>query len=338
MNSAFKKRMIQHWRGWPGHILKLFLSLALVTIALYNADLHAVWLAVLSTHWASLLSATLVVLLGVVILQAYEIQRSFPTHLRPRLLRLVHINLAMMFYAFFLPTALTFTIRWSKYRQLGVNGWQSAALVGVHKILQLTVALGFAVVCYMIMPVAVPGMSVLMVGLAAGLLVLVGYFGWLCSGRELAPELRCPAYPKNAAVASALNVFLRQAQKMLTVLLDFRYLSAKDKLYCFMFALLQHICIVMSAYIVLVSIDPDAPWLSVIMIRSLLVVLLVVPVSVAGVGTRELVFFLLFPFYGVSAEDALASSLILLGIQLAIAMLGALGELVKFKGAPCVER
>lgn len=307
-----KLSLLKHWwRSWPGHVLKLVVSFTVVALLLYQTELNDVAVAISSARWGLVVAATWVVLLGVVVLQAYEIYLSLPVAMRPSLVQLARINLAMMCYAFFMPTGLTFAVRWAKYRALGLEGLHSAALVGVHKLLQLMVALAFFVVGYFAFPVAThPAVDTMMWGLLLLLAGLIAYFGWL-GFHPRTPFTKGPAI----------------VQKLLSVTLLFQRLPAGDKLRCLTLAVMQHLCIVTSAYWVLLAIEPDTPLLAVMMIRSLLVVLLVVPITVAGVGIRELVFFTLFPFYGVEAETALAASLVLLGIQLFVACLGALSEL-----------
>lgn len=319
-------------KSWVIHSAKLLVSLLLVAGLLYYTDINAVLGVVKDAHLGWLLGATGVVFLGVVVIQAYEIYRSIPAALRPSLLALGQINLAMMFYAFFLPTALTFGIRWAKYRALGLEGAHSAALVGVHKLLQLTVALLFFVVGYFAFPVAAhPAVDAMMWGLVALLVVLLAYFGWLGLRPSMRPALLVGGsewrLASTSRLAGVINKGASVAHKLGRALLAFQHLSSADKVRCVAFALLQHVCIITSAYWVLVAIEPGAPWLAVMVVRSLLVILLVVPVSVAGVGVRELVFFALFPFYGVAADTALAASLLLLGIQFCIALLGAASEL-----------
>ncbi|WP_159437932.1 lysylphosphatidylglycerol synthase domain-containing protein [Vreelandella massiliensis] len=291
--------------------MKLIFSFSLVALLIYQTELDAVAGAMASAHWGLIVAATLMVLLGVVVLQAYEVFLSLPVAMRPSLVQLARINLAMMFYAFFMPTGLTFAVRWAKYRALGLEGLHSAALVGVHKLLQLMVALAFFVVGYFAFPVAThPAVDTMMLGLLLLLAGLIAYFGWL-SFHPRTPVTQGPAI----------------VQKLLSVTLLFQRLPVGDKLRCLTLAVMQHLCIVTSAYWVLLAIEPDTPLFAVMMIRSLLVVLLVVPLTVAGVGVRELVFFTLFPFYGVEAQTALTASLVLLGIQLFVACLGALSEL-----------
>lgn len=320
------------YKSWAVHITKLMVSLLLVAGLLYYTDVHAVFGVVKDAHLGWLLGATCVVFLGVVVIQAYEIYRSIPAALRPSPLALGQVNLAMMFYAFFLPTALTFAIRWTKYRALGLEGAHSAALVGVHKLLQLTVALVFFVVGYFTIPVAAhPAIEAMMWGLVALLFLLVAYFSWLAlspSLRSLLPSVRFSWRSRvKGRAGSLISKGAHLVSKLGGALMMFQHLSGNDKARCLAFALLQHLCIITSAYWVLVAIEPGTSWLAVMVVRSLLVVLLMVPISVAGMGVRELVFFALLPFYGVSAETAIAASLLLLGIQLFIALLGASSEL-----------
>lgn len=323
------------WSSWPGHVLKLFFSLCLVGILLWQVALDALWEAMRQADPALVILAIGVVILGVVVLQSVEIHKSITLRPRPSVARLAQINLTMMFYSFFLPAALTFAVRWSKYRKLGLEGWHSAALVGVHKLLQLMVALLFFLGAYVLSPLAThPLLDTMLSGLAIATLVLMMYFTYLAASKRERTLPNSPAQwlggPSRKGVSSRFGKIFERLWKIIErlsqAMLTFRHLQPKEKLWCLALAVLQHLCIITSAYLVMIAIAPETSWLSVILIRSLLVVLLTLPISVAGIGVRELIFFALFPFYGVSAEVALAGSLILLGIQLIIALLGATFE------------
>lgn len=340
-----RQQLIDAGRRWPGQLLKLLFSLGMLIALFAVAEGDQVLAAIASAHWLGVLAATLVAGLGVVVVQALEIHHSLAVSARPSRWSLMRINLAMMLYSCFLPSGLTVAIRWAKYRALGLDGWHSAALVGVHKLLQLMMALGFLVTAYLAFPAANhPVLDSLILALSAALLVLIIAFGWLGSGRAARPQDQgqadgCPAGGRAADKGTTdkgpawLKRGLALAQGIAHKVDTFRCLAAADKRRCLVLALMQQLCVVTSAYLVLVSIAPDTPWLAVMMVRSLLVILLVVPVSVAGIGVRELVFFSLFPFYGVSAEDALAGALVLFGIQLLMALLGAVSEM-----SPAVRR
>ena len=315
--------------SWLAYLAKLLLSLGILAAVLWQAPTETLWATLAASRWPLVLLAGAVVIAGVIVLQAWEIQRSLPLTQRPPVHRLARINLAMMFYSFFLPTALTFGVRWAKYRGLGLDAWQSAALVGLHKLLQLLVACSAFFAAFYLAGLRLPGNLDTLLWLVAGcFLVVLGYVLLLAGGWRVA--LRLPQ-PPSAAGEGPGGRLLRRGLNMLSrlagAMLAFGQLPAREKLLCLTFAGLQHICIVVSAYLAMLAVAPDTPWLAVVVIRSLLVVLLTLPVSVAGIGVRELVFFSLFPFYGVSAEEALAGSLLLLGIQLGIALLGAASEI-----------
>lgn len=342
---------------WFIHLLKLVLAVAILVWLMRQVSLVALTNTLAQSDWRLVGLALLLVLLGVVLLQAYETHKSIEVAQRPGILPLVRINLIMMFYAFFLPAALVLAIRWAKYRCLGLEGWHSLALVGIHKLLQLLVVVSTFCITFVTIDASPPKALVATNHmLLAGLALLAGYFTVLALGQNLPSTWRCSWHKhghrqlcrgevkckEKRFSSSAESLAERITHRLLATgtrltgaMLTFRNMPWREKLWCLMLALLQHGCVIFSAYLVMLSLAPNTPLLPVILVRSLLIVLLMMPIAIAGIGVRELVFFTLFPFYGVEADVALAGSLLLLGIQLCIALLGALLELYdKLYAAP----
>ena len=63
--------------------------------------------------------------------------------------------------------------------------------------------------------------------------------------------------------------------------------------------------------------------------RAIMGVAFIVPIAVAGIGLREVGFVGLLGIYGIGTDDAVAFSLANFGVQLAIAAVGGLVELLR---------
>jgi uncharacterized membrane protein YbhN (UPF0104 family) len=330
---------------WVGHFFKALMSVLLVVYvlqAVHPADLKV---AFARANLFGFSVSTLLVLLGVVYLQAVEIFYSMRGASKISIAELCKINLALMFYTLFLPSAATFFIRHAKYIKAGYGGYDSATLVGFHKLLQLTVACvaGFVTLCVVYDKVGSFGPVLFAILLAlcvafalAVALVLSGKgvsFAQWCAGviglRRLAirPDPSAASrQPAGGRVRKAGGLIVTTSQKVLSSLQSFSTMDRRQLNLVLMCTLLQHVFIVLSAYTVMQMITPGVPVVAVIFVRSLIVVLLSFPVSIGGVGVREFAFYKLFPLFGVSAEDAIASSLILFGVQIVVAGLGAAVE------------
>jgi uncharacterized membrane protein YbhN (UPF0104 family) len=289
--------------------------------------------------------STLLVLLGVVYLQAVEIFYSMRGATRISIMELCKINLALMFYTLFLPSAATFFIRHAKYIKAGYGGYDSATLVGFHKLLQLTVACvaGFVALCLVHEKVGSYGplLFAVLLALSVGFLLAVALvlsgkgvsFAQWCAGivglrrNALATDADAVVVTSDGGrLRKTSRLLVTASQKVISSLHAFSTMDRKQLNLVLMCTILQHLFIVLSAYAIMEMITPGVSVTAVVFVRSLIVVLLSFPISIGGVGVREFAFYKLFPLFGVSAEDAIASSLILFGVQIVVAGLGAAVE------------
>jgi uncharacterized membrane protein YbhN (UPF0104 family) len=96
--------------------------------------------------------------------------------------------------------------------------------------------------------------------------------------------------------------------------------------------------IIVAIVILIVAVAPGTPLLASLRVTPLLVLLMFVPVTPAGVGQREALFVELFGRVGVATDAALAASLALFVAGLGIAALGGLVLLVeRSRGARAVN-
>jgi len=347
---------------WVGHSLKILMSGFLVAYVLHAVNPADLKVAFARANVFGFAISTALVLLGVVYLQAVEIFYSMRGATKISIAGLCKINLALMFYTLFLPSAATFFIRHAKYIKAGYGGYDSATLVGFHKLLQLAVAcvVGAIALCLVydkvgsygpLLATVLLGLAVLF-SLAVALVVSgkgVSIAQWLASkaaGRRVVAEgaAEGDAQPIGDSVGSsekaggkarlAVRFLMTVLQKVVSSLQSFSTLNRKQLNLVLLCTALQHVFIVLSAYSIMQMITPGVSITAVVFVRSLIVVLLSFPISIGGVGIREFAFYKLFPLFGVSAEDAIASSLILFGVQIVVAGMGAIVEGIDtFKGS-----
>jgi len=344
---------------WVGHSLKILMSGLLVAYVLHAVNPADLKVAFARANVFGFAISTALVLLGVVYLQAVEIFYSMRGATKISIAGLCKINLALMFYTLFLPSAATFFIRHAKYIKAGYGGYDSATLVGFHKLLQLAVAcvVGAIALCLVydkvgsygpLLATVLLGLAVLF-SLAVALVVsgkgviiaqwLAGKAAGKAAGKRGVVEGDVQSTGDNAGSDNAgssekargkarlaVRFLMTVLQKVVSSLQSFSTLNRKQLNLVLLCTALQHLFIVLSAYSIMQMITPGVSITAVVFVRSLIVVLLSFPISIGGVGIREFAFYKLFPLFGVSAEDAIASSLILFGVQIVVAGLGAIVE------------
>lgn len=230
------------------------------------------------------------------------------------LLQLLKVNLAVKFYAMVLPRGVSMGIRWARYRK-PLGGRSAAGLVIVELATQVLGAaaiavIGIAVEWEQLGDGAIPltGIALLMLA-AAGIIIYA-----LLVQTSFRPMARLSNWTQSRVGLSADQVRgggLRSRQLAPVVTLT----------------LAGQILIVLAAWFVSVDLDLGLSFAAVAWMRSIISLVALVPFTVAGLGIREAGYVAFAAFYGVSGGDALAFALVLLGIQLAIALMGGVLEM-----------
>ncbi len=322
---------------WFKHLAKLSLSIAIVIYLVLTVDREALLSAVGQADISGIVVATALIFMGVVYIQALEIHESMKSGARIGVLNLCKINLTLMFYVLFLPAGLTFLVRWEKYRRVGYGGYDSAALVVFHKLLQLAIAGIVALAALFVLQKSPSVSSVDLESVVSSVLAgAVLVIALLVSGvpvkvlSRLSSAVSGESGRALAWVNRAASFGLKILHKAGDAFSEFGKLGLKKSLLVCFYALIQHVLIVMSGWVVLSMIVGDVSFWAVTFVRSVVVILLMVPVSVGGLGVRELAFFSLFPLFGVPSESALIASLVLFLVQIIISAIGGVVELQDF--------
>lgn len=243
------------------------------------------------------------------------------------------VNLAMRFYAMILPMAVVSLLRWRRYNLLGCSKSHSLVLMLLNKVLQFLIIALFFVLAFIqysdlfadtfidwYLPL-VFSLVVLLLGLIYSLGLITGVFGSVTIFRCLAgTSMRMP----RKIQAKMLKVIL----KIRTSIQSDHKLGGGKTLMLLIFALVSHLFILGSQYYSSAALGMELTFLELAFARSFVQLLLMFPVTVAGIGVREVGFISTLALFNVSAEAAIALSLVLLGIQVGFALLGVLVETI----------
>lgn len=261
-----------------------------------------------------------------------QITRKSSTTLCASLWELDKVNLAMRLYAMIVPMAAVSVIRWRRYTLLGASKSHSLLLMIQNKVLQIL----FITLCLLIPLVFYQDVFQRTLGLETFYLLMVAIFaiclvcmfvlgvivGWVPAGFFFSILFR---------IAEGLPVALRS--RVLRVSESFRNslnedhrLSHKTLLILLSLALLGHVLVLCSQYVVTLAIGMEINLLVLAFSRSFVQLALMLPVTVAGIGAREFGFISTLAIFSVGAESATALSLILLAFQVTFAWLGILVE------------
>lgn len=233
------------------------------------------------------------------------------------------INVIASFYGLFLPGSLAGgLIRWHHFsRPEGKRGPVLAAMMFSRGV-EIVTMLGFGVVFWSLSATEGSPAPVILI-LAFALMALVSSILFLVSRAQHAllaatlPRLPLPRRLRDGLfeVSACLAEFGRHGRR-----LHFRFIS---------------LCIVRNAFAVAAfvcfarAVGISANFADLGWVRSAIDLLLILPISIAGVGVRDASLVALLSPLGVSSSMALAFSFSLLGVTLLIAIIGGLVEALR---------
>lgn len=237
--------------------------------------------------------------------------------------QLIALNFVVRFYVLVLPRAAAMALRWWRYRQAG-RGDDALALMIFERVTQLVVMMGAAALLLGLDRSLLPAEAgyLWMVALLAFLTALLAFslFIWPAAGRMGTKLLRLldPMTPS----------FARQKlDKLVVAIQAFHSIAQRSICAIIGLSIASFLFFVLSPYVIAQGMGLDVSLTAMAWIRALVFLVTLIPITVGGIGVREAGFIALLQLYGVSAAQALAFSLTLLAIQLALGAIGALLEL-----------
>jgi len=237
--------------------------------------------------------------------------------------QLVAVNLACDFYGLFLPGYLAGgAIRWYKLSRLDGKPGETIAVIGFNRMVELAPALALGILFWALDPIA-RAHELIPVFFIAALVALVGLYllvvGKVASfdgakvSRRLLHPIRAEALGKKL---DTLFVSLGRLGKP-----GRRAVSNVLSVSC-----LTHILGIFSAYLLARSLSLELTIVNLGWVRTVLVVVLMLPISWSGFGVREGSLILLLGQYGVRPEEAVGLSFLIFVRGAAPAFIGGLVE------------
>ena len=302
---------------------KLLLSVGLIYWLLQGADLETIWVTVQSARIGALALAFLMFYVGFclialrwqLLLKVEKIDARF-------LYLLKSINIAVLF-----NNLLPSTIGGDAYRmydvwRLGGTKTKAIAVILIDRFLGMFALVIYGVIAALLVPEVrqgVPGLVFYLVAiLIAMLLCIWTVFG---SGKGLldwfmALELRVVSIPQRimGKIISALMLYQGRMDVLIRALLISFFVQLN---------------VIIHFVIIAYALRIDVPPMAMFIIIPLATLVMLLPVSINGVGVREAVMVFFFSLYGISSEPAIAFAWVWLGMLLAQGMVGGIVFMLK---------
>lgn len=226
--------------------------------------------------------------------------------------QLYWILLASQFYSVFLPGVLGGGAAWIKYVQHGAGQAAAVAVVVLNRAIRIgtTIALGFCAWLLDRFPQG-PLVAILLVPVAACLVLAVAF---------------PPRRSGQAAVVASRNPVVRHLRDFGGRFLRLLALPRSDKLVILAGTCTEVLLAAAASWCLAVAVGAEIAFLSAVWVHAALMVVLLMPITVAGLGLREASLVGFGGLLGIEAPQAMAWSLTILFGTLLVAAAGGLGE------------
>ena len=302
--------------------LRLIFGVSILVAAFQIGDLRSVIGAVRTLDASTFLVAFAVSTAGTIVLPAIVTSRTLRVgDVRVGLWDLIKINFAMRLYLLFLPHVVTVAMRWARYRgeQQG-KGWQVAAMLLFERVVQFVAVVSFGFVFLVVSYADLPKTFRTLV-VWSGLLTLLASTLLLMF---ISPRFFSVATPFiKFAVRRTPRRFSGRIERFVAAIADFQKIGHRSILFVLTWSVASYGLFVLSAFIVSQGLAIGVSFADIGWMRSAVLLLSILPITVGGLGVREVGFAMILHFYGVDESLALGLPLVLLAFTLLMGLIGA---------------
>ena len=305
-----------------GLVGRVTVSAVLLGYCFYIVDVDSLLAMASSIDLRLFLLAFFINILGTVLCKALLVWKLLSANYSVSILKVFCINLALRFYTIFLPRAAVAGIRWYKYSAIS-NSSGSLVLLSFEALVTFFVLAlgGFAFslasddfenslsvqLAFFALSLTILAVIVLLFFLPVKLIKSFTDT-FLFRGRFL------------SRLKKHILTWAETAQEMKLLKLDNLAVIVAS-------SLSSYFLFLVSSYILLQSLDIAISFIALSMIRSGVLLLAHLPITIAGLGLREIGFVGFFGLYGLGADSALAFAVASFMLQIGISMMGAIVEL-----------
>lgn len=238
-------------------------------------------------------------------------------------IQIFRINLITSFYELFLPgSVVTGAIRWYKLSQLSKMKIPTLAALGINRLVQLAVIILVGVLCWAIgTKPKDPGLTgILFFFFVVGSLIVYGLF---INERFLGYALNCVDRATSLLLPASLQ---SPILKLTNALNKFHQLTFKSKLEIVGISISASLLSILGWFFLAQALMLPVSPLTLGWVRSVIGMLVLIPISIAGLGIREGSLMVLLPPYGVTLDEAVALSFLMFFMKICWGTFGGILE------------
>jgi len=304
-------------------IFKAAMTVFILWLLLHNVDLVKLYDSYKQVKIQILFLSLVLIAAGNLIIPAMISMRSLKAgSLAFSLWDLVRVNFAVRFYSLFLPRGLVTGIRWVKYKNKG-KGSDAAVLILFEKIVQVIIMVFFCV--------AFLGLDYKKLGPDGAILFFISVVCLLAGIASLCLFCSRGYINKFDRIAGRLTEHLpawisSKYDSLLASLKGFNALTIHDMGFIILLSFIGHIFCIVGGYVLAKNFCPQISLAAFAWIRSVILFLSLMPLTIGNLGVREGGYMYLMGLYQAPAESALAFSFSLFTVQILTGLLGGLIE------------
>lgn len=309
------------------HMAKAALGLSIIGILLWKYDFNAVWRSIRDADFTLWLAAWLSMACGVWF-HSLALERSLrPYRMDFTAQAIFKLHWELKFYALFLPGATNVIVKWYKLGKNGRGGEALAAIVFTR------VLHTFSVVLLTVVGITLdPGFPWSFVKWAAiGVLFAVTLAMLLFVLKSTAPFLDSLSEQLWGLLPGHSRV-RKNIEKLWLFITYLRTITMAQLATLALLTILGQAALTLSHVLIAHSVGIDVTVYTLLWLRSVVLVCTIIPVSISGMGLREVSLVGLLQYYQVPEHQALAYSLLHLGVTLSAGLIGGIVEFTNFVG------
>ncbi len=303
---------------------RAIVSAIILWLCFHTIDIDDILTVFSKTRISYFLYALVLNIIGTIIIKAmitYIILKY--NKMKFSLAELININFVIRFYTLIMPRGVATGIRWLKYRQSG-NDSDAFILVVFENILNIFILM-FTATFFLSLSMNKLGNSAYyaigcsIIGFFLALVALLNFFSsvffsftkkiYLLLNKTIPPFL-----------IKKIDLLLNSAR-------SFHQIDKKTIAYIIALSLLSYAFFVISPYILSKAMHIEIDLIAIAWTRSLVLLMALIPITVAGLGIREAGYISFLGMYAIPKQEALAFSLSIFVIQLIIGAVGLLSEI-----------
>tara|TARA_R110002124_G_scaffold142504_1_gene307289 strand:- start:4089 stop:5084 length:996 start_codon:yes stop_codon:yes gene_type:complete len=313
-------------------VLGLAVSISILVFVLLNTNFKRVLESFSVISLEAILVAFIINVIGAVVLNTSQIYQHYFPFIKEKnhvstYFRLLQVDFIIRYYSLVMPTAVTAVVKWHLFNKIGINKTFSGLALIVNKLLNLFFIFLFSSLAFFFLIKSDSSHQLLFVlstCLAILLFLVILFF---------LSEVGVKSAKKFFYYVMKLPIrFLKEpSKKVFRSVAEFNrdFKSSKkcpllNTLLIFVWPLLSFFVVAYSQMLVVNAIGYNVSIVEALFLRAAVLLAMMIPVSFAGIGFREVGVISVLGLYAISSEDALAVSLVLFGFQIIISFIGFL--------------